>query len=482
MKAALTVPFCADSRSPVRAIAPGLRVHLVGIGGSGMSGLAGLLLGKGARVSGSDSRPSHLLQSLRDRGARVVEQQAPESVPIDAELVVASAAIAADHPEIREARRRGLPVYKYAQMLGRLMIGHEGVAVAGTHGKSTTASWLAYTLRRAGRDPSFVIGAEVEQLGGGSGAGAGREFVAEACEYDRSFMNLRPRRAAILNIEEDHLDCYAGLKEIEEAFTAFAALLPADGLLVFNGHDARCRRLAGRVSCSAQSVGVEIEADWSAQRVRLSSFGCPQFEIRREGRAFGEAAILLAGRHNAFNALAVTALAHDCGLAWEEIRPGLESFRGARRRLELRGEPGGVRIADDYGHHPTEIRATLAAARERFEPRRLWCVFQPHQHSRTRALLEDFGDSFAGADHVIVPDIYEARDDQAQRGDVCAIDLVQRVRDRGVDVEHIPGFMQIVAHLAASVAPGDLVLTMGAGDVWRVADELVRRLSAHHPA
>ena len=314
------------------------RLHMVGIGGSGMSGLAALLLRRGAVVSGSDRQAGPLLERLSAAGARVVTRQSADSIPPDAELVVASAAIKPDHPELLEARRRGLPVIKYARMLGAVMAQHEGIAVAGTHGKSTTTAWLAYALRQAGCDPSFVVGAEVPQLGGGSGVGDGPHFVAEACEYDRSFLNLSPRMAVILNIDEDHLDCYSDLAEIEQAFAQFARRTPPEGLVLLNGDDPACRRLAGQVAARCESFALEAPADWQAVDLHLRD-GRYQFTILRRGEPLGTTHLGLPGRHNVCNALAVCALASHVGVAWPLIDKALRSFRGAGRRLELRGRP-----------------------------------------------------------------------------------------------------------------------------------------------
>ncbi len=382
-----------------------LCVHLIGIGGAGMSGLAGMLLKRGSRISGSDRAASIELVRLAERGALVTTRQEADSIPADTNLVVASAAIPADHPELLAARERGLPVIKYAQLLGHLMRCYDGIAVSGTHGKSTTAAWLSYVLKQAGLDPSFVIGARVPQLDGGSGVGDGPHFVAEACEYDRSFHHLAPRRAAILNIEEDHLDCYADLAAIRRSFAEFAGLIGVGGLLVYNHDDSGCREIAAQVGCRTCSFGSAAEADWRVVDVAVEEGLCVgDFEFR--GERLGRLRLGLPGRHNLENALAVAALAHDCGVPWGAIASGLSGFGGAERRLQLRGEIGGVRVLDDYAHHPTEIRVTLDAARRRYQPGCLWCVFQPHQHSRTRFLLDDFARSFAQADRVVVPDIY----------------------------------------------------------------------------
>lgn len=467
---------CSEAGVHIRDVEK-LRIHMVGIGGCGMSALGAMLLRRGSRVTGSDRQASSELDRLVALGARISTIQRHDTLPGDAELVVVSAAIGPDHPERLEALRRGLPVLKYAQLLGLIMSQYEGIAISGTHGKSTTTAWTAYTLRQAGLDPNFVIGASVEQLGGGSGVGDGRQFVVEACEYDRSFHNLAPRIAAILNIEEDHLDCYHNIDEIETAFRVFARKAPADGLLILNGRDARCRNVARSVDAEVQYFGDCDDAHWRAEQIALEG-GRYAFNLAHQGAVIGRVQLGLAGRHNVDNALVVAAIAHRCGVAWDVLAASLAGFHGARRRLEVRGEVNGVRVVDDYAHHPTEIRATLYAARERFEPRKLWCVFQPHQHSRTRFLLADFARSFADADEVIVPDIYFVRDSERERELVSAQDLVQRVAETGRSARYMPEFGAIIELLARDVRPGDIVMTMGAGNIWRVADELVQRLGA----
>lgn len=453
------------------------RVHMIGVGGCGMSGLAAILLRHGARVSGSDAKTSVEVIRLMEHGARVTQTQTAEALPEDAELVVASAAIPDNQPELAAARARGIPIMKYAQLLGALMNHYDGIAISGTHGKSTTTAWLAYTLKRAGREPNFVVGANVDQLGGGSGVGNGPHFVAEACEFDRSFLNMRPKRAVVLNIEEDHLDCYTDLAAIRAAFGQFAGQIAADGLLVLNGDDARCRALAGTTAAQVETFGLGNGNDWQASNLALQR-GAYAFDVIYHGRRLGRAQLGLSGKHNVSNALAVIALAHACQIPWEVIAESLNHFRGAQRRLELRGDVNGVRVVDDYAHHPTEIRATLEAVRERYAPTKLWCVFQPHQHSRTRFLLADFARSFAQADQVVVPDIYFVRDSERERELVSALDLVDQIRARDGNATHIASFEEIAAVLAREVRPGDLVLTMGAGNIWKVADELVKRLRA----
>ena len=454
------------------------RIHMVGIGGSGMAGLAAVLLRRGACVSGSDLVDSSTLERLAGGGARIFNTQTAETIPSDAELIVASAAIKDQHPELVEARRRGVAVIKYAQLLGALMAQHRGIAISGTHGKSTTTAWLAFVLKNAGLDPSFVVGAETEQLGGGSGVGDGPHFIAEACEYDRSFLNLHPYSVAITNIEEDHLDCYEDLAAINAAFRRFIEQVNPEGLVVLNGDDPNCRLIAERIGTRVETFGFDPSHTWQAADLKLSD-GHYETTVIHIGRPLGRVRIGLAGLHNVSNALAVTALAANAGVAWPEIRNGLAEFRGAQRRLQVQGRVDDITVADDYAHHPTEIRATLKAARQRFDPSRLWCVFQPHQHSRTRFLLSDFANSFEHADEVIVPKIFFVRDSERERQAVCAADLVDQILATGRHAIHIAEFETIVQTLVNQLEPGDLVITMGAGDIWKVADVLVQRLREH---
>lgn len=456
-------------------------MHLIGIGGTGMAGLAAILLRCGAQVTGTDLSRSACTERLAHMGARIRYEQDGAMIGDQTALVIASAAIPDAHRELAFAREHGVRTLKYAQMLGVLMEHFDGIAISGTHGKSTTTAWLAFTLRSSGLEPNFVIGADVPQLGGGSGVGAGRHFVVEACEYDRSFLNLRPGRAAILNIDEDHLDCYADLAAIEQAFHDFTQRVRREGLLVLNAADPACKRIRTRAAARVETFGEDDTADWRAVQLELQD-GAYAFDVRHSHETLGRVHLSLAGRHNVHNALAVAALAHDCGVAWPKIAAALHDFHGARRRLELRHDRDSIRVADDYAHHPAEIRATLSAARERFAPACLWVVFQPHQHSRTRFLLSDFAASFAQADRVIVPDIYFVRDTERDREAVNATDLVEEIVARGGRAEYVPDFEEIADRVAEGVRPGDLVLTMGAGNIGKVADALVQRLRRDLPA
>lgn len=488
---ALVPAYATVAESLEHADFRGRRIHMVGIGGSGMCGLAGVLLHGGARVSGSDARMSITLARLATAGARILTA---ESLPADAELVVASAAIPESHPELVAAAARGVPLLRYAEMLGVVMKFKQGVAISGTHGKSTTTAWLAFVLREAGFAPSYVVGAGVEQLGGSSGAGEGQHFVVEACEFNRSFLNMHPTFAAILNVEADHLDYYSDLDEIVSAFREFADTVHPAGLLVINGDDPACRRVIGRRRPNVETFGFGERNTWRADNLALSG-GCYSFDVLREAEPsdpagsepgryamLGRVTLRVAGRHNVMNSLAVIALATRLGVSWPILRSVIGEFAGARRRLEQRGVVNGIRVVDDYAHHPSEIRATLAAARERFSPRRIWAVFQPHQYSRTRALADSFATAFADADRVLLPEIFAARDSAADRAAINAAGLAARIRAAGVEALHIADFDAIIDHVAQHAEPGDLVLTMGAGNIGKVADDLVQRLGGDLPA
>ncbi len=467
----------SPAQTPVPStLAAGMRVHMIGAGGCGMRGAAAVLLRRDVAVSGSDSQPSKELDALQARGVSIRIGQDTCALPDECDLVVRSAAVKMNHPDVVEAQQRGWPVIKYAELLGLLMADRAGIAVAGTHGKSTTTGMMAYVLRRAGLDPSFVIGANVGQLGGGSGVGDGDLFVVEACEFDRSFLNLDPQFACILNVEEDHLDYYRDLDEIVEAFSRFAACVRPDGLLVINAENRDALRAAEAAGCAVETYGFGEGAHWRA-KVLDEQRGCCHFQVEHNGRALFDVRLSIPGRHNVANALAVIALCVRAGVEPEMIATALAEFQGVERRLTWRGCAGGVNVVDDYAHHPTELQVTIKALREYYKPDKLYVVFQPHQHSRTRFLLNDFARSFSSADVVVVPDIYFVRDSAAERDLIDARDLVDRIRTHGGQATYEPDFEAIVDLLGKRLQRGDLVVTMGAGNVWQIADPLLARLA-----
>lgn len=451
----------------------GKRVHFIGIGGSGMNGLARILLDCGAIVTGSDPSPNAQTLELIKRGVKVSRSQLGELLSSDVDLVVRTAAVPEANPEYLAAKRYGIKSLKYAEMLGQVMQERLGVAVAGTHGKSTTTAMISYALTECGADPSFVVGGTSPQLGGvGSRSGTGKSFVAEACEYDRSFHNLRPTIALLLNVEEDHLDCYAGISEIVQSFRRFAQLVPPDGLLIANGQDARVGQALGDLPTPVEWVAIDREATWSTRITSIDS-GRHSGQIVYKGKAAATIKLSIAGDYNLFNATMAVAACHACGVEPQRAADAIGEFRGVDRRMTEMGRFNGATVVDDYGHHPTEIRATLRALRERYQPKRLFCVFQPHQHSRTRFLLEDFATSFGSADQTIVPDIYFVRDSEEEKSRISAQHLVERVNASGQQAMHLANFQAIVDYLRSTISGGDLVVTMGAGNVWEIGRDLV---------
>jgi UDP-N-acetylmuramate--alanine ligase len=454
-----------------------MKFHFIGAGGIGMSGLAKLLVKHKAIVTGSDQTPTPVTRMLRQIGADIRIGHDIANLDSQTDAVVVSAAISQDNPELKLARQRGCKVYKYAEMLGEVMNSYDGIAVSGTHGKSTTSGWLVYCLQQAVLEPNYIIGADIIQLGGSSGVGNGGYFVAEACEYDRSFLNLKPKIAAILNIEQDHLDYYKNEEEIVDAFGRFALGLDPDGVLIANGQDSNVAKVIERLGADLrrETFGLDETCDWSAQNLQLCD-GLYVFDVYHNREPLGSTRITLPGSHNILNALAVVAVAVNGGLSPQQILKSLPDFAGVDRRLMLKGRFKQITVLDDYAHHPTEIKASLQAIRQRYRPRRIWCVFQPHQYSRTRFLLDDFAESFKLADVTIVPEIYFVRDSQAAKKEVNASMLVQRIRANGTEAMFIDRFDRICDCLQENVTAGDLVVTMGAGDVWKVADEYIHRI------
>ncbi len=465
----------ATERPIQRSRFAGRRVHFVGIGGVGMSGLAHILLDAGADVSGTDPFPTDITRRLEDRGALVADEQDGSLLTADVDLVVRTAAVREENEEIAAAREYGIRTIYYAELLGQIMAERVGIAVAGTHGKSTTTAMLAYALTRCGLDPSFVVGGTVPQLGGGSHSGTGEVFVAEACEFNRSFLNLAPKVAVVTNIEADHLDTYpGGLAEIEEAFSRFCAGLSSDGRLIANGDDPHSARLIEEHKDRVWRVGKGLGCEWTLVPAGLKD-GCPVAHLQHEGKLAATIRLSVPGQHNLYNAAQAVVAAVAVGADVKQAAEAVSDFRGVDRRQMPMGEVAGVGapVVDDYAHHPTEIRLTLSALRERYAPDRLICIFQPHQASRTRHLLDDFATSFAGADLVFLPDIYSVRDTADDQRFVSSGTLAERIRAAGQHAEHVPTFEKTLERVRGELRAGDLVVTMGAGNVWQIGRRLV---------
>ncbi|HET9495854.1 MAG TPA: UDP-N-acetylmuramate--L-alanine ligase, partial [Chloroflexia bacterium] len=458
------------------------RWHFIGIGGAGMSALADALLDLGASVSGSDAVESEATHELTRRGARVHIGHNPANLG-DADRVVVTVAVPPDNPELSAARERGIPVTKRAELVGLLMDTRQGVAVAGTHGKTTTSGMIAWVLARAGLDPAYLVGSSIRGLGVGGHWGAGRHLVAEADEYDRSFLQMRPEVAVITNIETDHLEYYGTPDAIAAAFEQFARKVRPGGLLVLCSDDPGSRALGQRVEREGAPFRVQYyaeaeEALWRPGRVQPNDLGGSDFAVLRDGREVARVSLRVPGRHNVLNALAAVAACVECGVSEEEAARHLGAFEGTARRFEVKGEAGGVLLVDDYAHHPTEIAATIEAARERYPGRRVYALFQPHTYTRTRDFLPDFARVLSAADRVIVSEIYASRERDTLG--MSGKHIVERMA--GASAEFAPSLSAAREALLDDLAPGDLLLVMGAGDVTHVADDVLAALSEREDA
>ena len=449
------------------SLRPGAHVHIVGIGGIGMSAIARVLLERGGyRVSGSDRSLSEVGRALARLGAQVYDGHRAGQIG-DADVLFVSSAIPGDNVEVQAARARGIPVVARPQVLAWLTAPYQTIAVAGTHGKTTTTAMIAQLLLRAGLDPTFIVGGVLPGLDTNARAGQGPHFVIEADEYDRTFLALRPSVAVITNIELDHPDCYPTFAEVQAAFRAFVAGVVPAGLVVACSDDQGARALLADLPQGRRAIryGLEGPCDLSAADLCNNGSGYG-FELVAAGERQGRLQLEVPGLHNVRNALAALAVARELGIAGAVAREVLASYQGVGRRFELKGEAHGVTVVDDYAHHPTEIRATLAAARARFGERPIWAVFQPHTFSRTQALLEEYRQSFREADHVLITPIYAARerDDHS----ISAADLVRGVDHS--DMRSVPDLEAATEVLVRGVQAGDVVVVMGAGDSYRVGE------------
>jgi UDP-N-acetylmuramate--alanine ligase len=456
-------------------------VHFIGVGGIGMSGIAELLVNLGYGVSGSDAKPSAVTERLQQIGVRVAHGHDAANVG-DADVVVVSSAVRPANPEVREAVRRQIPVIPRAEMLAELMRLRFSIAVAGSHGKTTTTSMIALVLERAGLDPTAVIGGRLSAFGGNARLGQGELMVAEADESDRSFLKLFPTIAVITNIDHEHLENYGGFDDLQQAFVDFANKVPFYGGVVACADDGHLSAVLGRMTRRVTTYGIDADADITATGIVLDPFRVRATVQQREARVpgtvparttLGTLTLNVSGRHNVQNALAAVAVGLDLGLPFERVAAGLAEFRGVERRFDVRGEPRGILVIDDYGHHPTEIAAVLAAARTL--GRRTVVAFQPHRYTRTAALMNDFGPALSGADHVVLADIYAAGEDPMDG--VTLETLAAAIRRNGpASLEVVPRFDDLVPALKRAARSGDVVLTLGAGSIGGVADRLVAAL------
>lgn len=448
-----------------------IHVHFIGIGGISMSGLAHILRDKNFTVSGSDAAESALTKELTAAGCHIVYSQTADNITSDIDLVVYTAAIRDTNPELSAARAAGIPTITRAELLGQIMTNYKtAVNIAGTHGKTTTTSMLTEILMAGNCDPTISVGGILDSIGGNIRVGQSGIFVTEACEYTNSFLSFHPTMNIILNVKEDHLDFFKDIDDIRHSFRRFAELLPADGTLIINADTPKYEDIIRDLPCNVITYGLEHDADYQAADITYDKYGHASFSVLRNGVKVGSYYLKVPGIHNVSNALAAIALGHLLGLSEEVIIKGLGSFTGTDRRFQYKGEVAGVTIVDDYAHHPTEIEATLHAAHN-YPHKKLWCVFQPHTYTRTKALLPEFAKALSLADHVVVADIYAARETDTLG--ISSEDLQKRIQELGTPCEYFPTFDEIENYLLANCQEGDLLITMGAGDVVNIGEHLL---------
>ena len=448
-------------------------VHFIGIGGISMSGLPEILMDRGFTVSGSDSTPSDLTDRLIEHGATVYFSQVADNIRPDIDLVVYSAAIHEDNEELMEVRAQNIPALSRAELLGQLMNNYETpIAVAGTHGKTTTTSMIAHILLEADTDPTISVGGVLQAIGGNVRIGSDKYFLMEACEYTNSFLHFNPKVAIILNIDEDHLDFFKDLADIRHSFHEFAGRLPADGTLIIGGEIPYLKAITQGLKCKIVTFGTNPVDDYYANDFTYESDGYANYHFYRKGEDMGRVSLSVTGRHNITNSVAAMAAADVLGIPLSVAQRGLLSFHGTTRRFEYKGTVDGITIVDDYAHHPTEIRATLAMARL-VDHDDVWCIFQPHTYTRTKALFDEFVEVLSGADHIILPDIYAARetDDLGVSSEL----LCEALKKRGVDAYYLGDFSGIENFVLDHCQKNDLLITMGAGNVVKIADDLCGR-------
>ena len=456
------------------------RVHFVGIGGIGMSGIAEVLLNLGYKISGSDLKPSQVTDRLASLGATIFEGHRPENVA-GAEVVVISSAVTSDNPEVVEARRRHIPVIQRAEMLAELMRLKYGIAVAGMHGKTTTTSMIAAVLAAGGLDPTVVVGGRVDAMGSNARLGKSHYLVAEADESDRSFLKLSPILAVVTNIDREHMDCYRDMADVEQAFVEFMDRVPFYGLNVVCNDDDRLRRLLPQLRRRVMTYGSRPDSDFRltdsvTPRVDGHERPMSRFQVDYRGQSLGDFHLYVPGRHNILNATAAVAVGVGLDVAPDAIRRALAEFRGVDRRFHLRGRVGEISVIDDYGHHPTEIRATLAAARQ-CGYKRIHVVFQPHRYTRTQDLADQFATAFGDADSLIVLDIYAASEPLIKG--VSGERLARHIADLGKrQVAYAASFSEAIERVTAAAQPGDMILTLGAGSVSQLGPQILERLEA----
>lgn len=448
-------------------------VHFVGIGGISMSGLAEILKNLGYNISGSDMKSSNITEKLEKDGIKIYIGHRRENIQ-NCDLVVYTAAVKDNNPELVKARELGITTVERAILLGQIMKKYPfSFAISGTHGKTTTTSMISMIMLQANLDPTIHIGGELDAIGGNTRIGGNKYFITEACEYVESFLKLNPYLAVILNIEADHLDYFRDLDHIKQAFLKFINLVPKNGYVVACIDDPNVSSLINQIPCNIVTYGIKSEnANWTAHNIKFDASGCASYDLVKDDSTITTIKLRVPGMHNVSNSLAAAAACHSIGCEIDAIVTGLESFTGTHRRFEVKGVIDNIKVVDDYAHHPSEIKATLKAAKSANHTK-IWCVFQPHTYTRTKLLLDDFSESFFDADEVIIADIYSAR--EIDTGEIHSSILTEKINSKSKNALYKSDFASIVEHLKENVSPGDLVLTMGAGDVYKIGEMFLRK-------
>ncbi len=449
-----------------------MHVHFIGIGGISMSGLAELILSKGFEVSGSDGKESEIIEKLRSLGAKVNIPQSADNIKEGTGLVVYSAAIHDDNPELIEARRSSILTVSRAEFLGAVMKNYEfPISIAGTHGKTTTTSMVSEVLLHNDKNPTISVGGMLPSINGNFRVGGDKLFVTEACEYTNSFLSFFQKIAVVLNVDADHLDFFKDLDDIRASFHKFAASVPEDGFLIINGDIENLDALTEGLKCKVIKYGHKETSEYYPTDIRFDGFAHASYMLNKGDEAIGRIELSVPGKHNIYNSMAAYIACSLLGLSHEEIAPSLKEYHGTDRRFQKKGEYNGVTVIDDYAHHPTEIKATIDAARH-CPHRTIWIVFQPHTYSRTKALFNEFAEALTGPERLIIADIYAAR--ETDNLGISSAMLAAEIRKRGGDAYHFSSFIEIEKFLQQNCINGDLLITMGAGDVYKIGEDLLQ--------
>ena len=444
------------------------KIHFIGIGGISMSGLAAVLLNSGFKVSGSDFKNSPIVEKLKASGAEIYIGHKRENIK-NVDLVVYTAAIPSDNPELLEAQEKNIALMDRAEFLGEIMKGHKyNVAISGTHGKTTCTSMLSHVTLAGNLDPTILVGGELDVIDGNFRIGNSEYFLTEACEYKRSFLKFFPYVGVILNIDADHLDCYKDIDEIADTFLKFSKLIPEDGYLVGYADDFRVKEILSKVDCNTLSYGFDETADVTAKNIVFNKDGCATFDVYKDNKNLFTLTLNIPGKHSILNALASICVSLIFNISNDNIIEGLSKCKGAHKRFEYKGELNGVTVIDDYAHHPTEIRATLSTAKQ-IDHNKTYCIFQPHTYTRTKSLFDEFTECFSDTDELILMDIYAAR--EKNTGLVSSDELGDAIRSKGIKCTNVHSHDEALTYVKSKLTSGDLLLTVGAGDVVIVGEK-----------